>query len=484
MPDSQMRDRRPILSLVVPTLILAISTFATGQDRRVDTAVALSHVIKKVDAAVPDEAKAKKIGGPVIADVTIDAKGTVSSLVILSGPELLRPEAERALRQWVFKPFAVDGTPASVRAILEIDFPDPIKEEEHRHFEDYRAATYECERQLEVNASNAEAACAAAIQAVQQLPTDRVLERSHALVDHGHALMASGRTVDAISELEHADQVRRRVSPGPDADSADLRQILAMLHQQLGENQEADAQFAAAISEYTAAIQQLPGMRQIYEPRLRSALTRYAQLKWSTGDAAAAAALQARAAEISELPTAPPVVAVTRSVDGIEVNEPVDGRLSDDDLGRVRAAIVATGKRPWRLKVLAVSRGIGTNADGSSEVYAFFTPEVVSPTFRRGLSALVVRLPVSPAKNAPLAWTILKGRFVYVQVATGANDAASESPIPVMEADEPSGLKDADLISIVRLVRERAVPNATDRYVRTSNRGRFATFGSSTTKST
>jgi hypothetical protein len=80
MPDSLKRARCLILPLVVPALVLAVSAFATGQDRRVDTAIDLSHVIKKVDAVVPDEAKVKKIGGPVIADVAINTKGTVSSL--------------------------------------------------------------------------------------------------------------------------------------------------------------------------------------------------------------------------------------------------------------------------------------------------------------------------------------------------------------------------------------------------------------------
>jgi TonB family protein len=427
----------------------------------VDTAVALSHAIKKVDAVVPDEAKARKIGGPVIADVTIDASGKVSSLTILSGPELLRPATEKALRQWVFKPFTVNGKPASVQAIVEIDFPDPRTEEENR----FQTAAYECRRQLELDASNAEAACAAAIRSAELLPPDRVLERSHALADHGYALMASGRTADAISELERAIATRQRVSQGPDAESADLRQVLAMLHQQLGENEKADAEYAAAIAEYTAALQRLPAMRQAYyESGLRSALTRYAQLKRSVGDAATASALEARAAAIAEPSPSLPALAVTRAVDGIEINEPVDTRLPDEDLGRVRAALAATGKKPWRLQV-RTSHGMGTSSDASNEVYAFFAPDVVTPTFRRGTAAFVARLPVSPAKNAPLAWTVVGTRLVYVQIASTAGDAANESPIPVMEAAASSILTDEDLISIVRQVRERAVPRATDKYM-------------------
>jgi tetratricopeptide (TPR) repeat protein len=472
-----LRTPRTLLPLIVSALLLASINPARAQPR-VETDVALSHVIKKVDAVVPGEARAKKIGGPVIADVTIGAGGKVLALTILSGPNLLRPEAERAFRQWVFRPFTVDGKPDSVRAILEIDFPDPIREEEHRHYEDYRAADYECRRQLELDASTAEAACAAATRGAELLPPDRVLERSGAVAHHGRALMAGGRTAEAIADYERAYAMNHVVSRGPDADSADLRQTLAVLHQRLGENDKADAEYAAAIEEYAAAIREytaafekhsaaiagLPQLRESYERRLRSALIRYAELKRSTGDPSAAAALEARAAAIAPPSASLLPLAITRSVDGIDVNEPVDARLSDEDLGGVRSALVRTGKKLWRLQASASREG-GSGANAIGSVYAFFAPDIVTPAFRRGIAALVMSAPVSAAKNAPSAWSVVKNRFVYVQVATGGADAAYESPIPVMETVGSSMPGDEDLSSVVRMVREKAVPKATDKYL-------------------
>jgi hypothetical protein len=189
--------------------------------------------------------------------------------------------------------------------------------------------------------------------------------------------------------------MRDRISHGADADSADLRQILAAFHQQLGETEKADAAFAVAIEEYTAAIEELPPMRQAYESRLRIALTRYAQLKRATGDMAAASALEARAAAIATPPVSLLPLAITRSVDGIDINEPVDARLSDEDLRRVLALLTGTGKKPWRLQASASHEEPG-GAVAIGDVYAFFAPDVVTPTFRRGASGTASHTSRSP----------------------------------------------------------------------------------------
>ncbi len=464
MGSLPLRAPQAFLPLVVSALLLAAGNLVGAQVRRVDTEMALSHVVKKVDAVVPDEARARKIGGPVIADVTIDARGKVSSLTMLSGPELLRPAAESALRQWVFKPFTTNGRPGSVQAILEIDFPDPLKDEADRHLQDFRSSVYQCKRQLEIDASKAEAVCAAAVSSADLLPPDRVLDRGAARADHAHALMAGGRVADAILEVEGVDEMRHRVSRGPDAGSAGLHQLLADLHLSLGEKEKADAEYAAAIAEYTAALQHSPVMQPAYASGFRSALTRYAAFKRSIGDAAAASELDARAAAVTTAePAAPlPTPIVTRTVGGVDIREPADERLSDEDLDDIQAVLASAGKKPWRLQVRisSVPRRIG---DASSVVYAFFEPDVATRTFRRGAAALGARLPVLSAKDAHLAWQFDMNGFEYIQLATGAGDAASEVPIPV-GALRGLVLKDEDLVSIVRLIRRTAASKATDNY--------------------
>jgi hypothetical protein len=73
-------------------------------------------------------------------------------------------------------------------------------------------------------------------------------------------------------------------------------------------------------------------------------------------------------------------LAITRSVDGIDINEPVDARLSDEDLRGVLALLAGPGKKPWRLQASA-SHEEGTSAGAIGEVQAFFAPDVVTPAW-------------------------------------------------------------------------------------------------------
>lgn len=251
--------RRPVL---VFSLLIAGTSLTDAQGpRRVDTAVALTHVVKKVAPEVPPEAAKAKVGGMVIADVTISAAGTVSSITILDGPPMLHAAAAHALQQWTFKPFLLRGRPGAVQAILEVSFPDPVKEAEQRLFDTYRQATYECQRRLEADGAQAEAACAEAVRHTEALPPDRVLERSHAVASYAQSLLAGGRLSDAIAQFEKAREIRATRARGPNADTADLYQVLALLHQRMGDYDKADEEFASAIDMYTAAQARAPEMR-------------------------------------------------------------------------------------------------------------------------------------------------------------------------------------------------------------------------------
>jgi outer membrane biosynthesis protein TonB len=69
-----------------------VATIAHAQER-VDLKVARAQVVKKVDPVWPAEAAAAKIGGLVVADVTIGAHGRVTAVTILSGPVPLHAAA-------------------------------------------------------------------------------------------------------------------------------------------------------------------------------------------------------------------------------------------------------------------------------------------------------------------------------------------------------------------------------------------------------
>ena len=173
---------------------------------------------------------------------------------------LLHTVADRAMRQWTFKPFLGAGRPIAVQVILEVSFPEPVKEAENRILERHRDSKYACDRQLEADAAKAEEACAAAVRDTDALPPGRVLERDHAVASHAQSLMAAGRTRDAIAQFERVNEIRAARVKGPDADAADVIQILGVLHQQVGEHAKADAAFATAIAMYSAAQERLSQM--------------------------------------------------------------------------------------------------------------------------------------------------------------------------------------------------------------------------------
>ena len=146
--------------VILLALVLAGPVATQGGPIRIETAEALSQVLKKVDPEVPAEAVAAKIGGAVIADVVIGPTGTVSSITIVGGHEMLHGEAVVALKQWRFRPFVRKGKPVSVRVILEVAFPDPVRDTERQAFDEHRAAVRRCEQGIKTTPAAAPALCA------------------------------------------------------------------------------------------------------------------------------------------------------------------------------------------------------------------------------------------------------------------------------------------------------------------------------------
>lgn len=72
--------------------------------------------------AYPEEAKAQKIQGVVIAALTIDEKGVPVSAKALEGPEALQAIAIDWAKEWRFKPVMLNGKPVKARFKLTMVF--------------------------------------------------------------------------------------------------------------------------------------------------------------------------------------------------------------------------------------------------------------------------------------------------------------------------------------------------------------------------
>jgi TonB family protein len=68
----------------------------------------------------PPAAKKARIQGTVILDAIIGKDGTVEQLTVASGPQELQQSALDAVRQWVYKPFLLNGEPVEVKTTIRV----------------------------------------------------------------------------------------------------------------------------------------------------------------------------------------------------------------------------------------------------------------------------------------------------------------------------------------------------------------------------
>ena len=78
-----------------------------------------------VSRAMPEYplvAKEAGIQGDVVMKTTIDAKGNVVNVQVVSGPQMLRGPAMAALRRWKYQPSTLNGQPIAVQMLVTIKF--------------------------------------------------------------------------------------------------------------------------------------------------------------------------------------------------------------------------------------------------------------------------------------------------------------------------------------------------------------------------
>jgi TonB family protein len=78
--------------------------------------------LTKVAPVYPQAAKDQGFEGSVIMMAVIDEEGKVKSLDILSGPEVFREAALKAVNQWTYTPYMVNGQAVKMAAPIAINF--------------------------------------------------------------------------------------------------------------------------------------------------------------------------------------------------------------------------------------------------------------------------------------------------------------------------------------------------------------------------
>ena len=79
-------------------------------------------VLKKVPPVYPESAKASGISGVVRIAAVIGNDGTVQSVSVLDGPPELAAAATDAVRQWIYRPTLLNGSPVQVQTTVDVNF--------------------------------------------------------------------------------------------------------------------------------------------------------------------------------------------------------------------------------------------------------------------------------------------------------------------------------------------------------------------------
>lgn len=110
------------LPLVVPATRDADRQDA-GKPLHVDGRVMAANALQKKMPVYPAEAKEKKIRGEVVLHALIDDTGKVEQLSVVSSPDAsLSKSATDAVRDWVYKPYLLNGRPTPVDTTISVHY--------------------------------------------------------------------------------------------------------------------------------------------------------------------------------------------------------------------------------------------------------------------------------------------------------------------------------------------------------------------------
>lgn len=118
-----------ILALLILSLCLVSAAFAQEAQRdeppkiiRKSGGVFQGSALRRVEPAYPPLAKAARISGSVVVEVTADEEGNVISVRAISGHPLLKDAAVAAARGWKFAPTMLSGVPVKVIGTITFNF--------------------------------------------------------------------------------------------------------------------------------------------------------------------------------------------------------------------------------------------------------------------------------------------------------------------------------------------------------------------------
>jgi periplasmic protein TonB len=88
----------------------------------VSTGVLAGMLIAPIRPVYPVIAKAAHVEGSVVVEAVISRKGTIESLHVVSGPQMLQNAALDAIREARYRPYRLNGEPTDVYTTITVNF--------------------------------------------------------------------------------------------------------------------------------------------------------------------------------------------------------------------------------------------------------------------------------------------------------------------------------------------------------------------------
>jgi TonB family protein len=124
IPDSlktpvQSASMRSVAARITPSLLAALEPVSLSEDlsRRL--------LLQKVLPSYPEQAVKAGLQGPVVLQAWIGRDGTIHDLKLVRGSLLLGQAAYRAVKQWRYQPYLINGRAVEAETFVTVDFRLP-----------------------------------------------------------------------------------------------------------------------------------------------------------------------------------------------------------------------------------------------------------------------------------------------------------------------------------------------------------------------
>lgn len=89
---------------------------------RIAGGVMAGRLIQGGHLVYPKDARIAGVGGTVVMKAIIGKDGTIKDLTVVSGPDMLQSAATDAVKQWIYKPYLLNGEPTEVNTTITVNF--------------------------------------------------------------------------------------------------------------------------------------------------------------------------------------------------------------------------------------------------------------------------------------------------------------------------------------------------------------------------